>query len=251
MSPLMGAIDPPQPAPSSSLPFAHLCIYIHVCACVHFGMRAISASVEKCYRHLPLPSHAAIGGIDGTPVLTTGSGMLINYDGKWQVTRFFGGFEGGGDSSLIKRTIDLSPPSDKWDGSVQYQVGFPQSGTTENSKYCGHWLLLFADALPSLFNTSWFNTSFLSNPVERRRNHYKVSFKVELACAVLSNDWFLLSLIQFFLLYFFEYFKVELAYVEWLIPAVACLFTDRLSLREDIWQNNRRSLRFPILSLPT
>ena len=220
-----------------------------VCACVHFGMRAISASVEKC--HLPLPSHAAIGGIDGTPVCATGSGMLINYDGKWQVTRFFGGFEGGGDFSLINSRIDLSPPSDKWDGSVQYQVVFPQSGTTENSKYCGHWLLLFADALPSLFNTSWFNTSFLSNPVERRRNHYKVSFKVELACAVLSNDWFLLSLIPAFSLLFSQDFKVELAYVEWLIPAVACLFTDRLSPREDIWQNNRRSLRFPILSLPT
>ena len=28
----------------------------------------------------------------------------------------------------------------------------------------------------------------MSNLVERRRNHYKVSFKVELACAVLSND---------------------------------------------------------------
>ena len=218
-----------------------------VCACVHVGMRAISASVEKC--HLPLPSHAAIGGIDGTPVCATESGMLINYDGKWQVTRFFGGFEGGGDFSLIRRTIDLSPPSDKWDGSVQYQVVFPQSGTTENSKYCGHWLLLFADALPSLFNTSWFNTSFLSNPVERRRNHYKVSFKVELACAVLSNDWFLLSLIPAFsllkilrlsLLMSNDWFLLSLAYL--LIGYLAEKTFDKII---------GGSLRFPILSLPT
>ena len=112
-----------------------------VCACVHFGMRAISASVEKC--HLPLPSHAAIGGIDGTPVFTTGSGMLINYDGKWQVTRFFGGFEGGGDYSLIKE--------DDWSFSFFWQVRWVSSIPGGFSSKWHHWKFKILWTLISAF----------------------------------------------------------------------------------------------------
>ena len=68
MSPLMGAIGPPQTAPSSSVPSAHLCVCVqawtHMCVkIVHTRVFWEDGSHLRLCRESPsgVPSHVAIG----------------------------------------------------------------------------------------------------------------------------------------------------------------------------------------------
>ena len=95
-----------RPAPTSAILICTFCTPVHMYLCVYNGYVHMCilgwgpspplprSGIAICRWDRMLPS-----AIDGTPVFATESGMLINYDGSWQVTRFFGCFEGGGDSS--------------------------------------------------------------------------------------------------------------------------------------------------------